>query len=135
MYRVVLGYPKRRHIHSIVCTAWCLISTRDNFTFSFSRPTRFAFPTFFSRGYRESHHNKANVSEVSPPYTSTRNPSFLIPVGHSLTPLFSYPSSVSCIRQLFNHPEFVNMTHRACSRASRFSPQIALPLFCKPLVH
>jgi hypothetical protein len=47
----------------------------------------------------------------------------------------SYPSSVSFIRLLFNHPEFVNMTHRACSRASRFSQQIALPLFCKPLVH
>jgi hypothetical protein len=50
-------------------------------------------------------------------------------VGYPLTPLLPYPSLVFFIRGFINHPAFVNMTLRACSRTARFSLQTALTIF------
>jgi hypothetical protein len=72
---------------------------------------------------------------ASPRYPLTLNSSFLISVGCPLTLLFPYLSSVSFIHRFFNHLAFVNVTHRVCNRAARFSLPTALPLFGKPVVH
>jgi hypothetical protein len=74
------------------------------------------------------------LTTVSQCYPLTLNPSLLISVCYSLTPLCPYLLLVSFIRWFFNHLTLVNMTHRACSRTSCFSLLTALLIFLKPEV-